>query len=92
MLYEVITSVELANWLADHQAALVGIDTPLVDDMRTQAQGVPVHHALLSAGVVICEDMAHLTRLPAEGAYFTAVPPRVPMASFPVRAFATVYK
>lgn len=83
--------LEAARWLVAHEVALVGIDSPIVDDFASQAAHIPVHGLLLAHGIVISEDMTNLGALPENGAYLTVVPPRVPMASFPVRAFATVF-
>jgi kynurenine formamidase len=48
-----------------------------------------VHSVLLAAGIPIVEHLTCLDRLPAEGAVFTAAPPRIKgMGTFPVRAFA----
>jgi arylformamidase len=80
-------TAEAAEWLADHGARLVGIDSLNIDDTRTK--GRPVHSTLLRAGVLICEHMTNLGALPDEGFAFTAAPPKIAgMGSFPVRAFA----
>ena len=68
-------------------ARLVGIDSHNIDDTRTRSR--PVHTILLGAGVLICEHMTGLGKLPGDGFRFYAVPPRVKgMGTFPVRAFA----
>lgn len=80
-------TADAADWLAANSAALVGIDSCNIDNMHTR--GRPVHTRLLGAGVVICEHMTGLGRLPDEGFRFSAVPPKVRgMGSFPVRAYA----
>ena len=80
-------TAEAAQWLADKDARLVGIDSYNIDDTRTK--GRPVHTALLGAGVLICEHMTNLGALPDAGFAFTAAPPKiVGMGTFPVRAFA----
>ena len=85
-------SVEAAEYLVKQGSALVGIDSPLVDNIDTSAEAIPVHNILLSNGVVICEDMTNIAAAEGKNAYLTAVPPRVPLASFPARVFATVYE
>jgi arylformamidase len=85
-------SIEAAKFLAEKGAALVGIDSPLVDNIMTAEEAIPVHNILLSNGVVICEDMTNISAAEGKLAYLTAVPPRVPLASFPARVFATVYE
>jgi arylformamidase len=82
-------TVEAAQLLVNRGAALVGIDSHNIDDTRTR--GRPVHSALLGAGILICEHMTNLGRLPDEGFTFTAAPPRIEgMGTFPARAFALI--
>jgi arylformamidase len=71
-------------------AVLVGIDSLNIDD--TQGTGTrPAHSLLLGAGVHVVEHLTGLAELPASGARFTAVPPKVSgFGTFPVRAFAVV--
>ena len=77
-----------ARHLADAGVALVGIDALNIDD--TESSGArPAHSILLAAGIHVVEHLAALDRVPAHGARFTAVPPRVEgFGTFPVRAFA----
>jgi len=76
-----------ARWLADKGAALVGIDSHNIDDTRGMAR--PAHSILLGRDIPICEHMTGLGQLPAQGARFYAVPPKVAgFGTFPVRAFA----
>ena len=76
-----------ARLLVERGARLVGIDSHNIDDTRTRSR--PVHTILLGAGVLICEHMTGLGKLPGDGFRFYAVPPRVKgMGTFPVRAFA----
>ncbi|HET7708258.1 MAG TPA: cyclase family protein [Sphingomicrobium sp.] len=78
-----------AQWLADHGAAIVGIDSHNIDDTGQRAR--PVHTILLRAGIPICEHMTGLGDLPDGGFRFSAVPPKVKgMGTFPVRAYAVV--
>ncbi|GGM19678.1 hypothetical protein GCM10011608_00330 [Micromonospora sonchi] len=81
-----------AEALVDAGAALVGIDSINIDDMSPAAGGErPAHSALLAAGIPIVEHLTGLAALPPDGFRFTAAPPRVAgMATFPVRAYATV--
>jgi kynurenine formamidase len=81
-----------AQWLVDHGAILIGIDSQLIDNNAATDHAIPVHKLLLANKRVICEDMTNLEAMPASGAFITAVPPRVEMASFPARVFATVYE
>jgi arylformamidase len=78
-----------ADWLAEHGAALVGIDSNNIDDTRRRAR--PVHSRLLGADIPICEHMTGLGQLPDKGVRFSAVPPKVRgMGTFPVRAYAVL--
>ena len=82
-------TADAADWLAEHGAALVGIDSANIDDMHRRAR--PVHTRLLGAGIPICEHMTALGSLPDEGFRFSAVPPKVTgMGTFPVRAHAVL--
>ena len=76
-----------AAWLVTAGAALVGIDSFNIDCIDTGER--PVHTTLLGAGIPIVEHLCGLTQLPARGARFFAVPPKVrAFGTFPVRAFA----
>ena len=76
-----------AEFLVGQGVVLVGIDAANIDDMSDPER--PAHTVLLAAGVPIVEHLRGLEALPAEGARFSAVPPRVVgFGTFPVRAFA----
>jgi len=78
-----------AQWLVEHGAVLVGIDSVNIDD--TDDARRPAHSILLAAEVPVVEHLTGLDQLPAKGARFTAVPPRFArFGTFPVRAFAIV--
>ena len=78
-----------AEALVDAGAALVGIDSVNIDD--TSGGTRPAHGILLAAGVPVVEHLAGLEAVPASGARFFAVPPRIEgMGTFPVRAFVLV--
>ena len=80
---------DAARFLADNDAALVGIDSYNIDD--TADLNRPAHSILLRAGIPIVEHMCHLDQLPNEGFKFFAVPVKIKgMGTFPVRAFAIV--
>jgi len=82
-------TAEAADWLAEHGAVVVGIDSVNIDNMHARAR--PVHTRLLGAGIPICEHMTGLGSLPDEGFRFAAVPPKVKgMGTFPVRAYAVL--
>jgi len=70
--------------------AAVGIDSLNIDDTESGGER-PAHSLLLAAGIHVIEHLTNLGELPAAGAFFTAVPPRVEgFGTFPVRAFARV--
>jgi kynurenine formamidase len=76
-----------AAWLADHDAALVGIDALNIDDTADGER--PAHTLLLAAGIPVVEHLTGLGQLPVTGAWFTAAPVRIEkLGTIPVRAFA----
>jgi kynurenine formamidase len=78
-----------AEVLVERRATLVGIDSVNIDDTTTGQR--PAHTLLLAAGIPVVEHLTGLAELPDVGARFTAVPPAVRgLATFPVRAFATL--
>ena len=80
---------EAAEWLAGQGAALVGIDSVNIDDMRDGSR--PAHTLLLAAGIPVVEHLCGLARLPPEGFRFHAAPPLVEgMGTFAVRAYAVI--
>lgn len=80
-------STEAATWLAENGAALVGIDSCLVDNVD-HPESVPVHKILLGSGVVIAENLTNIHLLAGRKSMLTAVPPKAEMGSFPTRIFA----
>jgi kynurenine formamidase len=77
---------ELAQWLVDSGARLVGIDSYNIDSVATGER--PVHSTLLRNDIPIVEHMTNLAAAPASGGKFFAVPPKVKdFGTFPVRAF-----
>ena len=78
-----------AAYLVAEGAALVGIDSLNIDDIRDLER--PVHSTLLAVEIPIVEHLCHLGQLPDAGFRFSAVPPKVAgFGTFPVRAFATL--
>lgn len=81
---------EGARSLVDAGATLVGIDSVNIDDAASGGER-PAHTLLLAAGIHIVEHLTNLDELPATGARFTAVPPKIEgFGTFPVRAFAVL--
>lgn len=80
---------EIAVFLRDSGASLVGIDSLNIDD--TEDGKRPVHSILLAANIPIVEHMCNLNLLPDNGFSFQAVPPKIRgLGSFPIRAFAYI--
>jgi arylformamidase len=83
----------LAERLVEHCPALVGLDSPSVDD---RAGDHPAHRILLSAGIPILEGLINLTKLRAElqagkSARLAAFPLRIrTLEASPVRAVAII--
>ncbi len=79
-------TIEAAERLVSGKAALVGIDSLNIDDVRDLAR--PAHTLLLGAGIPIVEHLTNLESVGAGAFLFFAVPAPVRgMGSFPVRAF-----
>ncbi len=79
----------VARWLADAGARLVGIDSYNIDSIDSGER--PVHSELLGRSIPIVEHMRGLAAVPERGARFFAVPVKVKrFGTFPVRAFAIV--
>lgn len=80
-------SEESALLLRDMGAALVGIDSHNIDDIRSNSR--PAHTILLGADIPIVEHMANLTELPDKGYRFHAAPIKFAgVGTFPTRAYA----
>lgn len=77
---------ELAQWLVQAGAVLVGIDSHNIDSTGTGER--PVHSTLLRQNIPIVEHLRGLSQAPERGGRFFAVPPKVRhFGTFPVRAF-----
>ena len=82
-------SAEGTDFLVDHGAVLVGIDSLNID--CTVGRERPAHTGLLAHSIAIVEHLTNLHELPPRGAQFTAVPVKIAgLGTFPVRAFATI--
>jgi kynurenine formamidase len=76
-----------AAWLAEHEPALVGIDSVNIDDMADGAR--PAHTTLLAAGIPVVEHLRGLDELPPRGFRLHAAPLAIDgMGTFPIRAYA----
>ncbi|MFN2533283.1 MAG: cyclase family protein [Pyrinomonadaceae bacterium] len=82
---------DAAVYLAQAGAALVGIDSYNIDDIKDARR--PAHSILLKHNIPIVEHLCGLRELPDSGFRFFAVPIKVrQFGTFPVRAFAVVPK
>jgi arylformamidase len=82
---------DAAQFLAESEAAFVGVDTYNIDDTDDGTR--PVHTVLLGNRIPICEHMCGLENLPDRGFRFHAAPVKVrAFGTFPVRAYAIVDK
>lgn len=82
---------EAALYLAEANAAFVGIDTYNIDDTTDGTR--PAHTILLGHRIPICEHMCGLENLPDMGFRFHAAPVKVKaFGTFPVRAYAVLEK
>lgn len=80
---------EVALFLKDNAAVLVGIDSLNIDDISNLER--PVHSILLGANIPIVEHMCNLGKLPNTGFVFNAAPVKIhKFSSFPVRAYAVI--
>jgi kynurenine formamidase len=80
---------DAAEWLREHAAALVGIDSLNIDDTADLTR--PVHSVLLAAEIPVVEHLCGLEELPDAAVRFSAVPVKVKaMGTFPVRAFGLI--
>ncbi len=78
-----------ALYLRDQGAALVGIDSYNIDDIRDGRR--PVHTTLLGANIPIAEHLTNLDQVPNQNFRFHAAPVKVKnFGTFPVRAYAVV--
>jgi len=82
-------SREAAEFLAESDVCLVGIDSVNIDDMTDLSR--PAHTLLLRASIPVVEHLTSLDAIGDRPFTFFAVPPRVRgMGTFPVGAFAAV--
>jgi kynurenine formamidase len=78
---------EAATFLATFPLRGVGIDAISLDADDTT--GYPVHHTLLSAGMMLIENLTCLDQLPETGFYFSCLPLKIQSGDgSPVRAVA----
>jgi len=78
-----------AQWLANREIGAVGIDTAGID--YGQSRFFDSHRVLAASDIPVLENVAHLERLPLEGAWVVALPMKIKGGSGgPVRIAALV--
>ena len=78
-----------AQWLTETGVKGVGLDTLSADPLAAPA--LPIHHILLGAGMIIVENLTHLSALPDKDFIFSCLPLKICDADgSPVRAVAVV--
>lgn len=78
-----------AQYLAEQQVALVGIDSVNIDD--TSGKSRPVHTKLLGVEILIVEHLCQLHLIGDRPFSFYALPPKMKgVGTFPVRAMAEI--
>jgi kynurenine formamidase len=66
---------DAARWLVAHKARAVGIDTPSID--YGQSATFDTHQILFAADIPAFENVAHLSAVPATGAFVIALPMKI---------------
>jgi kynurenine formamidase len=64
-----------AEWLVQHKAKAVGIDTPSID--YGQSKDFKTHQVLMGANIPGFENVANLEQLPVTGTYVVALPMKI---------------
>lgn len=67
-------SLELADYLADLDINLIGVEPPSVADVHNQSELVSVHRAFLEKEIVIVEGLCNLDKIPQEEFTIMALP------------------
>ena len=82
-------SLPLAEWLAERQIALLGVETPAVAAIDDKEELTTVHQTLLGAEIVIVEGLTNLDTLHQQEVTFIALPLKLEGGDgSPVRAIA----
>ncbi|MGH7547656.1 MAG: cyclase family protein [Gemmatimonadales bacterium] len=63
---------DAARWLVEHEVRAVGIDTPSID--YGQSATFDTHQILFAADIPAFENVAHVSAVPATGAFVIALP------------------
>jgi kynurenine formamidase len=66
---------DAARWLVTHKVRAVGIDTPSID--YGQSTTFDTHQILFAADIPAFENVAHLSAVPATGAFVIALPMKI---------------
>ena len=83
-------SPALAEWFAEREVWLVGVESPSVASLQDMEELTQVHRTLLENDIVIVESLANLRLLPPK-VYFIALPLKIAGGDgSPVRAVAVI--
>jgi kynurenine formamidase len=81
---------EAAEYLRDKAVKAVGIDCISIDPADKSGPDLPAHYELLTAGVLVMENLCNLAEVP-QSSYFMALPLRLTGATgSPIRAISLV--
>ena len=82
-------SLELAQWLVEHEVALIGVEPPSVADVNNKQELTEVHQTMFRGNVLIVEGLANLDRITESSVEFIALPMKITQGDgSPVRAIA----
>jgi kynurenine formamidase len=82
-------SLKLAEWLAEHNVAMIGVEPPSVADVNNKQELTEVHQTLFRGNVLIVEGLAHLNQITSPVVEFIALPIKITGGDgSPVRAIA----
>jgi len=82
-------SLSLAEWLADRQVAMIGVEPPSVADVNNNQELTEVHQTLFRGNVLIVEGLAKLDQIKTTEVQFIALPMKITGGDgSPVRAIA----
>lgn len=82
-------SLALAEWFAEKQVGLIGVEPPSVADVNNMEEVTAVHQTLFRGNVVIVEGLANLDQLVSSTVDFVALPLKIVDGDgCPVRAIA----
>ena len=70
-------SVELANWLGEKKANILGVEPPSVADVNNIDEVTEIHHILMKNDIIIVEGLCNLEQITAQKVTLIALPLKV---------------